>query len=58
MNFVVTLVIAFMMNGSPQTVRFDATSVESCLADLRAASAAIRTNGGEVMGAICAVSPY
>lgn len=57
MNFFVTLVIAFMMNGSPQTVRFDSVSVESCLQEMQAASIAIRNQGGEVAGAICVVRP-
>jgi len=57
MNILVTLVIAFMLNGSPQTVRFESASVESCLQDMQAASTAIRNQGGEVVAAICAVRP-
>lgn len=55
MNFLVTLVIAFMMNGSSQTVYFDAASVESCLQDMQIASTAIRNQGGEVAEVICVV---
>jgi hypothetical protein len=57
MNFLVTLVIAFMMNGTPQTARFESTSVESCLQEIRIASTAVQNQGGQVVGAICVVSP-
>lgn len=57
MNFLVTLVIAFMMNGTPQTVRLESASVESCLQEIQIASTAIRNQGGNVVGAICVVSP-
>jgi len=57
MNILVTLVIAFMMNGSPQTAYFDAASVESCLQDMEIATVAVRNQGGEVVGAICVVRP-
>lgn len=57
MNFVVTLVIAFMMHGTPQTARFESVSVESCLQEIRIASTAVQNQGGEVLAAICVVRP-
>lgn len=57
MNVLVTLLIAFMMNGSPQVASFESASVESCLQDIQVASTAIRNQGGTVVDAVCVVRP-
>lgn len=57
MNILVTLLIAFMMNGSPQVASFESSSVESCLQDIQTASTAIRDQGGTVVDVVCVVRP-
>jgi hypothetical protein len=54
MNIIATLIVSFVLNGTPQRISVYSSSIESCVRhDSRTAEAAVRAMGGTDVNTSC-----